>query len=70
MDGYHYLETGDLRLVGGNADYEGKLQIYLSGGWGAVCAPNSNNVHGLLVADTACRQLGYSGARPGYQSER
>ena len=48
--------------MGGDADYEGDLQIYLSGGWGTVCYPNDDRVI-LLVADTACRQLGYSRAR-------
>ena len=57
-------ETGDLRLVDGDAPNEGRLEIYIGGsGWGTVCLGiNLYREFGLLEADAACRQLGYSRA--------
>ena len=60
------LETGDLRLVGGDAPYEGRLEIYIDGSWGTIClggySYGSDRGFGLLDADAACRQLGYGRA--------
>ena len=58
-------ETGDLRLVDGEAPYEGRLEIYVRGSWGTICVGGSEtSVKGfnLLEADAACRQLGYGRA--------
>ena len=49
-------ERGLLRLVGGNNQYEGRLEICLNGVWGTVCDDNFEGVD----ANVACRQLGYS----------
>ncbi|XP_038072278.1 uncharacterized protein LOC119740886 isoform X2 [Patiria miniata] len=58
----HYEDAGvrcaELRLVGGNTRYEGRLQIFLNGEWGTICG----NSWGLVEAGVACRQLGFPGA--------
>ena len=69
-------ETGDLRLVGGDAPYEGRLEIYIDGSWGTICSAydeyynyynyEDENPFGLLEADAACRQLGYTRAAEVY----
>ena len=43
-----------LRLVGGNTEREGRLEIRYNGVWGTVCDDRFNNV----AAGVACRQLG------------
>ena len=47
---------GELRLVGGSSELEGRLEICNNNQWGTICddqfGPNSANV--------ACRQLGHS----------
>ena len=48
--------TGDMRLVGGNSDSEGRLEICLDRQWGTVC-DDSWDEQGAAVA---CRQLGYT----------
>ena len=49
---------GDLWLLDGNSDREGRLEVYLNGEWGTVC----DDKFGLVDAGVACRQLGYPGA--------
>ena len=55
---------GDLR-IGGNTPGEGLLEIYLNGIWGTVC-DNGFDENDAIVA---CRQLGFSGGTPTFNSQ-
>jgi deleted-in-malignant-brain-tumors protein 1 len=50
-------KEGDIRLMCGNKDYEGRVEIFHSREWGTLCDDgwNANN------ARVICRQLSYSG---------
>ncbi|XP_022087751.1 deleted in malignant brain tumors 1 protein-like [Acanthaster planci] len=51
--------TVDVRLEGGETDFEGRLEIRFNGGeWGTVC----DDSWGLEEAQVACRMLGFPGA--------
>ena len=45
----------DIRLIGGSADNEGRVEVFRSGQWQTVCDDGWD----LNDADVACRQLGY-----------
>ena len=47
---------GDIRLVGGATDNEGRVQVCVNKQWGMVC----NNRWSVEDAQVVCRQLGYS----------
>ena len=56
----HAASEGDLRLSGGDAlPHEGRLEIYHSGEWGAVC----DDFFEQQEAEVACKQLGFTGAQ-------
>ena len=55
-----------VRLVGGDSENEGRVEIYYNNTWGTVCG--DRYYRGLVDSDTVCRQLGYTGATQFYFS--
>lgn len=56
--GVHCLPTcedGDIRLVNGRTEREGRIQICQAGLWGTVCDESWST----RDAEVVCRQLGY-----------
>ena len=47
-----------VRLVGGQNESRGRIEILYAGVWGTVC----NDSFSLSSANVVCRELGYSGA--------
>ncbi len=45
---------GDLRLVGGDDDSEGRVEICINSAWGTIC----NNMFDDVDAGVVCQQLG------------
>ena len=49
--------NGDVRLVGGSTEYEGRVEVCLDGVWGTICA---DFAWGDGSAKVICKQLNYS----------
>ena len=47
--------TGDIRLVGGSDQFEGRVEICINDQWGTVCDDGWSSIDASVV----CNQLGY-----------
>ena len=52
---------GDIQLVGGRNEYEGRVEVCHNGEWKTVC----DRGWGREEAEVVCRKLGYSNASNG-----
>ena len=48
---------GDVRLVGGSTEYEGRVEVCINRAWGTIC----RNGWSTQDSNVVCRQLGHMG---------
>ena len=48
--------AGNVTLIGGTNQYEGRVEICINGIWGTVC----DDAWGSIDATVVCKQLGYA----------
>lgn len=51
---YANCSDGDIKLVGGTTEYEGRVEICINSAWGTIARSSSN------IAQTICNKLGYT----------
>ena len=42
---------GDVRLIGGSIEYEGRLEVCINGVWGTVCYNGWGNIDATVVCN-------------------
>ena len=55
IDHGEVCNTGDIRLIGGSDQFEGRVEICINDQWGTVCDDGWNSIDASVV----CNQLGY-----------
>lgn len=48
-------DDGDVRLVGGSTQYEGRVEVCINRAWGTICGSSWD----ISDSNIVCRQLGH-----------
>lgn len=57
---YSNCTDGQVRLIGGNTDYEGTVEVCLNNAWGTLQNQISTQNGRYYTAQTVCNVLGYT----------